>query len=446
MERRDEKKAVLIALLQLAAPAIAQQILGTLLQYVDTAMVGHLGEAATAAVSTSTSVNWLVHSIPNAFAVGCLTLLSQSLGQGDRERMGRVSALAVRLCLAVSLLLTAVCLGVSPVLPIWMQTDPSIQSDAAAYFFLVSLSVPFFTAASFFGTALQAVKDTRTPMRVHLCCNVLNVGLNYLLIYTAGLGVRGAAIATSLSTALAGVWMARAFFRKEELRIPPGGLWKRDNKLLRAMGRISLPMLGTTFVSCMGYIVFARMVNGMGVTIFAAHSIAINAEEIFYLPGFGLRTASSTLIGIAVGEGDRRKFLDTRNTGLGVTVLLMALSGLLLYLLAEPLMWVFTNAENVVRMGAGLLRIVAFSEPFFGLMIAWEGVSYGTGRTRSVFWVSSGSMWGIRILFTWLCLHRWHLGIEAVWYCMVADNCFKALALTVCGLAGEKRGLGRTSA
>ena len=422
MERRDEKKAVLIALLQLAAPAIAQQILGTLLQYVDTAMVGHLGEAATAAVSTSTSVNWLVHSIPNAFAVGCLTLLSQSLGQGDRERMGRVSALAVRLCLAVSLLLTSACLGVSPVLPRWMQTDPSIQSDAAAYFFLVSLSVPFFTAASFFGTALQAVKDTRTPMRVHLCSNVLNVVLNYLLIYTAGLGVRGAAIATSLSTAL------------------------RDNKLLRAMGRVSLPMLGTTFVSCMGYIVFARMVNGMGVTIFAAHSIAINAEEIFYLPGFGLRTASSTLIGIAVGEGDRRKFLDTRNTGLGVTVLLMALSGLLLYLLAEPLMWVFTNAENVVRMGTGLLRIVAFSEPFFGLMIAWEGVSYGTGRTRSVFWVSSGSMWGIRILFTWLCLHRWHLGIEAVWYCMVADNCFKALALTVCGLAGEKRGLGRTSA
>ena len=146
-----------------------------------------------------------------------------------------------------------------------------------------------------------------------------------------------------------------------------------------------------------------------------------------------------------MGEGDRRKFLDTRNTGLGVTVLLMALSGLLLYLLAEPLMRIFTNAENVVQMGAGLLRIVAFSEPFFGLMIAWEGVSYGTGRTRSVFWVSSGSMWGIRILFTWFCLHRWHLGIEAVWYCMVADNCFKALALTVCGLVSEKRDLGRTS-
>ena len=435
MERMEERRSVLQGLLSLAAPAIAQQILGTLLQYVDTAMVGHLGQAATAAVSTSTSVNWLVHAIPNAFAVGCLTLLSQSLGQGDRERMSRVSAIAVRLTLLVGVLLTAVCLGVSPFLPAWMQTDPAIRSDAAAYFFLVSLSIPFFAAGSFFGTALQAVKDTRTPMRVHLSGNALNVVLNYLLIYPAGLGVRGAAIATSLSTVFSGLWMAWAFARKEELHIPKGTLWRRDKKLLRAVGNISLPMLGTTFVSCMGYIVFARMVNGLGVTIFAAHSIAIAAEEIFYLPGYGLRTASSTLIGIAVGEGNGRKFRDTRNMGIGVTVLLMALSGLLLYLVAYPLMRVFTNVEAVVRMGAGLLRIVAFSEPFFGLMIAWEGVSYGTGRTRSVFWVEAFSMWGIRILFTWLCIHRWNLGVEAVWYCMVADNCFKALALTVCGLA-----------
>ncbi len=434
MDRTGEKRAVLSELLRLALPAIAQQILGTLLQYVDTAMVGHLGERATAAVSMSTSVNWMVHMVPGAFAVGCLTLLSQSLGQGDTDRMERVSALALRLALTLGLAVTALCVGISSALPAWMKTDPAISGEAAAYFRIVSLPLLFFFLAQFCGTAMQAVKDTRTPMRVHLVCNTLNVIFNYLLIYRAGLGVRGAAIATAIATVLSGSWMLLAFLRKPELRFPSGALLRRDAPLLRALGRISLPMMGTSVVSCLGYITFARMVNGMGVTIFAAHSIAINAEEIFYLPGFGLRTASSALIGIAIGAGDARKFRDTRGTAILTTVVLMALSGVLLYFVAYPLMRVFTNVEAVARMGAGLLRIVAFSEPLFGLMIAWEGVCYGTGRTRGVFVVESFSMWGIRILFTWLCLNRWGLGINAVWGCMVADNCFKALALTAWGL------------
>ena len=439
MERFRERHGVLTGLLRLAAPAIAQQILGTLLQYVDTAMVGHLGEAATAAVSTSTSVNWMIYAIPTAFAVGCQTLLSQSLGRGDRERMQRLSALCVRLTLWIGLALTALCLAVSGRLPAWMQTDPGIRSEAARYFFIVSSPLLFSVAANLFGTALQAVKDTRTPMLIHLSCNALNVILNYVLIYRCGLGVSGAAIATAISRLLSGIGMARAFRRKAELRLPSEGVWRRDGELLRALARISLPMLGTTVISCLGYIVFARMVNGMGVTIFAAHSIAIAAEEIFYLPGYGLRTASSTLIGIAVGERDEEMFRDTRNLSVGVTVLLMALSGGILYLVAYPLMCVFTSSEAVARMGAGLLRIVASSEPLFGLMIAWEGVSYGTGRTRSVFWIEASSMWGIRILLTWLCLHRWSFGIEQVWYCMVADNCCKALALSLYNLCRPAR-------
>lgn len=441
MELGRERRAVLRSLAQLAAPAIAQQVLGTLLHYVDTAMVGHLGQAATAAVSTSTTVNWLINAIPGAFAVGCLTLLSQSLGSGDRETMRRVSAMTVKLTLLIGLVLTAVCLPAAPKLPLWMQSDPSIRREAAAYFFIISLPNLFLAAASIFGTALQAVKDTRSPMLIHLIANGLNVALNALLIYGLHLGVIGAAIATAVSRLAAGIGMALAFSRKEALRFPIPLLKKPDLPLLRRLCGVSLPMLGTSMTSCLGYIVFSRMVSGMGVTIFAAHSIAVAAEEIFYLPGFGLRAASSTLIGIAVGEGNARKFRDTRSLSLAATVLLMAISGVLLFFIAEPLMRVFTNDAEVVAMGARLLRIVAFSEPCFGLMVAWEGVGYGTGRTHTVFFIESFSMWGIRIVFTWLCLHRWDLGIEAVWYCMVADNCFKAVAMSIDGLLKTKGNL-----
>ena len=74
-----------------------------------------------------------------------------------------------------------------------------------------------------------------------------------------------------------------------------------------------------------------------------------------------------------------------------------------------------------------MLRLVALSEPFLGLMIVLEGIFYGLGRTRYAFCVETFSMWGIRILFTFLCVKVWHLDLKAVWFCMIGDNVCKAL-------------------
>ena len=78
-----------------------------------------------------------------------------------------------------------------------------------------------------------------------------------------------------------------------------------------------------------------------------------------------------------------------------------------------------------------MLRMVAFSEPFFGLMVVVEGIFYGLGRTRYAFFVESFSMWGIRILATFVCVELCHLDLRAVWFCMIGDNICKAILFTV---------------
>ncbi len=427
------KRQAFFSLVHLALPAIIQQMLGSLLQYVDTAMVGHLGAASTAAVSTSTSVNWLVHSLPSGFAIGLLSLLSQAYGRGDNDEMKRLSALGCRVVIIMGIVITFICLGISPFLPGWMQADLTIRKNASAYFFIVSVPLIFFVSNSIFASCMHAVKDTRTPMIVNLSANVLNVLLNYLFIYKLSLGTYGAAYATALSTTAGGVGMFIAYRHKDELHISLRDVLGHDRDLLEKVLRVALPVTGTTIVSCLGYIAFSGMVNGMGVTIFAAHAIAVTAEEIFYLPGYGIRTATSALIGIAIGERDQRKFLDVRQVSLLLTIALMVFSGVVLFFVAYPLMSFFTNDEDVVRMGAAVLKQVAFTEPFFGVMVAWEGISYGTGRTRSVFVVEAFSMWCVRILCTWLVIRAGY-GLSAVWCCMMADNVVKAVALTVCGL------------
>ena len=429
----SSKKAMLTALVQLALPAIVQQLLSSILQYVDTAMVGHLGEAATASVSTSTTPNWLIHSLPYGFTIGLLSLISRAYGRGDQKEMKKLAAMGCRVVLVFGLALTVICLGISPFLPVWMQAAPEIREAASSYFFIVSLSLSFFVANSVFAACMQAIKDTRTPMIINVSANALNVLLNWMLIYRVGLGTQGAALATAISTTLGGIGMFLAFRKKQALWFPLRDALKPESELFRRVLTIAIPVTGTNVVSCMGYVVFAGMVSGMGVTNFAAHSIALTAEEIFYLPGYGIRTATSALIGIAIGEKNRRKFNNIRQVSLTLTCLLMLFNGIVLYLVAGPLIRIFTNSAEVAAIGARLLRIVAFCEPFFGVMVVWEGIFYGTGRTRAVFIIESISMWGVRILGTRLVLNAGY-GLYEVWYCMIADNIAKALALTVYGL------------
>ena len=203
--------------------------------------------------------------------------------------------------------------------------------------------------------------------------NVLNILLNTVFIYGLNLGVAGAAIASCISFGIGGIAMFLLMLSKTKLR-PERLDMRLDREILSETFTIGLPALGATFVSCFGYIAFARMVSGMGTTIFAAHSIAITAEQIVYIPGYGLRVATSTLIGNALGTKDSRKLKAIEKVSILITLLIMVVNGIGLYLFAYPFMRVFTNSVNAARIGSEMLRLVAFSEPFFGLMIVLEGI------------------------------------------------------------------------
>lgn len=179
----------------------------------------------------------------------------------------------------------------------------------------------------------------------------------------------------------------------------------------------------------------------MGTITFAAHSIALSAETIFYVPGYGLRGATSTLIGISVGEGDRKKFKEIEHISIAITVVMMTFTGLLLHIFAYPIMKIFTPDRRVVEMGAEVLKMIALSEPIFGLMIVSEGICYGLGDTKFPFAVETFGAWGIRILLSVLGLKYLGISLFGVWICMLLDNMFRALALFIPLISGRDRKL-----
>ena len=429
MEKLEQRRN-LKSLIVLAIPVILEQILTTLLQYVDTAMVGRLGAAATASVSLTTSVNWLIGSSFSAIGVAVVAIVSAAYGAGDSDKIKRVSSQIIIYVAAVGLVIGALAVGLSPVIPVWMQADVSIQRQASVYFGIISIPLVFRASTVICACALRAVKDTRTPFVINLLANILNVILNYLLIYTAGLGVTGAAIATAVSSALAGMAMFIVMMRSQVLRCEIRPL-RFDRDIFRETVRIGLPALATSTASCLGHIVFASLVSSMGTTVFAAHSIALSAETLFYLPGYGLRSATSTLIGISVGEDEHDKFKVIERQSVILTVSMMAFTGLMLFFMAGPMMRIFTPDEEVIRQGTRVLRLIAVSEPLFGLMIVSEGIYYGLGQTKITFIVATIGSWGIRILSTVICVHVLHTTLFEVWICMFADNAFRALAMAI---------------
>lgn len=417
-------------IVNLSVPTIIEELLSTLLQYVDTAMVGQLGEDAAASVSVTTTISWLISSIPSAISVAALAMISKAIGSGDSKKIQDISRHTALTVPVIGIFLGVVSVVLSPFIPTWMGADISIQEQASLYFFIISLSMLFRCSGIIFGAALRAAADVKTPLYINFTANTLNAVLNYLLIYKAELGVTGAAIATSVSYTVSGILMFAAY-RKNKLLSYKLERFKIDEKILREGGRIGLPVLGTSAASCLGYVVFASLVTGMGNTVFAAHSIAVTAETIFYISGYGLRTATSTLVGISFGERDSRKFETVCRLSAFMTVSMMILSGIILYFSAEPLMRLFISSEEAALLGAEMLKIVALSEPFYGLMIVTEGIFYGLGRTRYAFVIETLSMWGIRIIFTYICVRIWGCGLREVWLCMIADNIFKALMFII---------------
>lgn len=429
-------KELFLAIVTLAWPTMLQELLQTAVQYIDTAMVGTLGTAATAAVGATTTINWLVNSTISAVGVGLLALISQATGAGDKTLAKRASAQAVLLTLICGGVFTVLCLSLSSFVPSWMQVDEGIRGLAARYFFVLYSPMLFRAAIIIFSMVLRSVGDSRTPMFAGLMVNIINVILNVFLIYPtsevslfslrftfygAGWGVVGAGAASAIAFVAGGIVITIALWRHPSAS-PKGARFRFDTKILKPCFRVALPNALQRFGTCMGYVAFAAMVNSLGEVSTAAHTIANTVESAFYIPGYGMQAAAATLAGNALGAKDNDRIKALSKMLIVIEVALMVVSGGLLFIFAPQMMTLFSKDSMVISLGAVVLRMVAVTEPFYGVSIIIEGMLQGMGKTLMPFVANISGMWGIRILGTFICTNLLSLGLVSAWGCMILHN------------------------
>ena len=426
-------------IMRLAWPAIVQEAMGVVVVYVDTAMVGQLGANVSAAVGLTGTFNWLIGSVCLGFGVGVLANAAKANGSNDEQKMSNTCAQAWFITLILGSVLTAICLLISPYLSIWLNGDTRIRRDASAYFAIASSTLLFKTAILVLASALRGISNMKTPMYIDLLTNFINIILNYFLIYPsrtimdhhiygANLGITGAAVATAIAYLIGGIWMILAFLFNRQLNFKKYGL-HFNRQIMYECLTISIPVVMERSVICLGHVAFTGIIAALGVKAFAAHTIAIQAEQAFYIPGYGFQSSCATLVGNAVGQKDERKIYTTTYTISGMSFITMVICGLLLFIYAKPIMRIFTKDTAVISLGTQVLKIVSVSEPIFGVLCNLEGTFNGMGDTKAPFVFSLFTMWFIRVLGSYLAINHFNFGLQAVWIMMVIDNITHCLLL-----------------
>lgn len=443
--------AMIAVIWSLAWPTMLEQAMQTAVQYIDTAMVGSLGTAATAAVGSTSTVNWLISSSISAMSIGFLAFIAKARGAGDDAKARRAVGQSVLAVLVFGSFFTILALSLSGMVPVWMQVDANIRDVASQYFFIVYVPMLPRAASIIFGTVLRASGDTKTPMKIGVIMNIINIVLNFMLIYEtrvlrifgieftmpgAGLGVIGAAIASAVAFTVGGILITVVLWKHPYLS-PKGQKIAPDAEILRPCLKVAFPNMLQRFGTSLGFVAFASMINSLGEVSTAAHTIANTVESAFYIPGFGMQTAAATLNGNAYGAKDKQRMHDLANMFIPIEVALMVISGASLFALAPSLMDIFSDSAQVIALGSTVLRMVAVSEPFYGFSIIIEGMMQGVGRTKEPFVYNIIGMWGIRIVGTFIFTQLFDMTLVAAWGCMIAHNMFLFFMFLRCFIKGK---------
>jgi putative MATE family efflux protein len=417
----------------LAWPTIVEQILQVTVTFADSAMVGALGEGATAAISVTSSTIWLVNGWMNALALGFGVLMARHLGAGKGDLAKKVVRQAMLTSLGFGFFLSMLFMQVARFLPTWIGAEEAVRPLSQQYLTIIAIGyIPNLLMITI-STLLRLSGDTKRPLYLNAFNNVANILLNLFFIFPSiklgplvlsglGLGVRGAAMATTLACTLTAILLVFVLFKGDhKIRITCRECWSFDAAIQKQALRLGLPIALERSTLSLGQITLTKMVGTLGTTALAAHFLAISAESITYLPASGFSTAATTLVAQSLGREDKALAKRYANLCILWGTLMMSFMGLVLYLFSPLLMTLFTRVEPVIVLGSRVLRIEAFAQPAFGLSILVFGVMRGGGDTKGPFLISLAGMWLLRLPLAFLLLRLTGLGLAAIWIAMMSD-------------------------
>ncbi len=400
---------------------------------VNTYLVGHLGAASLAGVGLASQWVMTAMVLFSAVGTGATALIARMVGARDWPTANRVLGQALAISFAI---------GVGTAGALWLGAEPALrllgaEEEAVAqgvpYLRLVS-SVFMFSALMFIGNAcLRGAGDTRTPLLVMTVVNLLNLGLSWPLVNglwgLPQLGVEGAAIGAMVGRLAGGLLVLALLLRGRIGLVLSARTWGPDLALSWRMLRIGLPAALEQFAFRMGMLAFVRAVAALGTASYAAHQVALSAESISFMPGFGFAVAATTLVGQGLGAKDPQRAEEDGFAAFYLSAALMSIMGLGFILFAPQLVGVFTEDPQIIELGTMPLRLIGLVQPLLAAMMVFGGGLRGAGETTAPLLINGLGVWLVRVPAALLFTQVLTWGLTGAWIAMALDLATRGLLL-----------------
>ena len=425
---RGEKLNLIVGL---SIPSMLAQISTVMMFFIDASMVGHLGAEASASIGLVESTTWLIGSLLSAAATGFSVQVAHFIGANDFVKARQVFRHALICGLAFSLLVALIGVAVHVQLPYWLGGGADIAANSSLYFLIYSFALPFVFLYHISEMMLKSAGNMHTPSVMAVLICIFDVVFNYLFIYVMKLGVVGAACGTAAAyvcISLPNLWLAACKnrilnLRQDQVRFH----WVKE--YVHNACKISVPIAIQNILMSGAQIVSTMIVAPLGNIAIAAHSFAITAESLCYMPGYGIGDAASTLVGQTHGAGriDLCKKFAYMTVGLGMAV--MAVMGAVMFAFAPEMIGVLSPVDSIRELGTTCLRIEAFAEPFFAASIVTYSVCVGAGDTKKPAAINLSTMWLVRLTLAYGLSKSY--GLEGVWIAMATELTFRGILFLI---------------
>lgn len=407
----------------LAIPVSLGQVGHMMTGMADTAMVGQLGKTQLAGTAFATNVFMFLFILGIGLSIGITTLVGQAYGSGNKLKCRSLLQQGLLFYVSVGAILTLLNLALIPLFP-YMGQEADVVQVASPFYVFISISVLPVMAFSGLKQFLEGMGKTVPPMVISLLGNLLNVGLNYVLIFGAfgiePMGVNGAAIATLIARVMMFVGLAGYMYWDTELRyyFTDFGKFKIDWPTLTELGKVGLPIGLQFFMEVATFALGAIMMGWLGKVPQSAHQIAITLAATTFLAASGIGTAATIMLSNLHGQ---KQYLQLRKAGyaayrLVLLFMLFTAIGFAAFKDILPTYFINEGDYEVAIIASGLLVVAALFQLSDGLQMVGISCLRGMGDVEVPMWLALVCYWIIALPSSYIFAFTLDLGPPGIWY------------------------------
>ena len=419
-------------MLQLAWPSFIENLLQTMLGFVDLVFVGRLGPDAIAGVGLGNQFMYLLMVVFMGLSVGNTRPgppgRSARKDKADAERIAKQSLV---IGAVLSVLIAAIgMVFADPIIRV-MGATQEVTAIGSGFLRIVSAFSIVIALMLIAGGTLRGAGDTRTPMLITGVINIINVVLDYALIFGnfgfPELGAIGSAVATTIARGIGAGLMVYALFRHgSALSFSLRRGWAIHRESIGRILNIGGPAAAEQIIFQLGFVTFSAIAVFLGTNDLAAQQVAFNISGFSSLPAQAFGVAAITLVGQSLGARDPARAEASAWHAIKSGVIWMSVMGVGFVVWRHWLVGLYTDDPTVQQLGEMCLTFIAVSQPLQAIAVVMASALRGAGDTRATLVITSVCVWGVRVALAYLLGIVFGLGLFGVWLGWMADFVVRA--------------------